>query len=248
MVDHLDVSRRRRSPALVGGRQQFCVEFKGSNFRGERCVVAKALDSSRGKVVRHEGTHLDHKLVKRVQDSIWAGIVRVGNPGFARPLVIGVGNSHNLPGDVVHVKDGRVGVGADRVELVGIPHGQLSKGGKILGQKSGFDGLHSVGNNRRNSVGKERRGSNAGAHSGCGGGVLLGVAHDHNDGTDFRPVGFIGNLDGHGIAPWSIVITTSLGGSRPPSDESSIQGSAGRSAALPGESCELSFIGFLGVH
>mmetsp|Transcript_8015 Transcript_8015/g.18634 ORF Transcript_8015/g.18634 Transcript_8015/m.18634 type:complete len:326 (-) Transcript_8015:247-1224(-) len=248
MVYNLHIAGGRRSSALVGGSQQIGIQGKGRNVGSVFGVVDKALGPRRRKVVRHDGTDLDHVLVERIEDGIGTGVVGVRNPGFSRPFVVSVCDTDDLSGHVVHVEDRRVGVGTNRMELVGISHGQLSKGLEVFCEEGFFDGYHALRNNLGDAMRQEGGGCDAGTHSCRRGGILFGIADHHDDGPEFRPVGFVGDLHGHRIAPGRLVVAAPLGGSRPPGDESTVERPAGRTTALSCDGSELALVGFLGVH
>mmetsp|Transcript_13679 Transcript_13679/g.31909 ORF Transcript_13679/g.31909 Transcript_13679/m.31909 type:complete len:303 (+) Transcript_13679:538-1446(+) len=134
------------------------------------------------------------------------------------------------------------------MELVGIPHGELPKGLKVLRQKGLLDGLHALRHDGGDAVGQQRGCGHRRAHSRSRGRVLLGVRDHQNDGPKLRPVGFVGDLHRQRIAPRNLVVAAAFRGSGPPGHESAVEGPTGRSAALPGQRRELPGIGFRGVH
>mmetsp|Transcript_108614 Transcript_108614/g.162471 ORF Transcript_108614/g.162471 Transcript_108614/m.162471 type:complete len:286 (+) Transcript_108614:414-1271(+) len=149
-------------------------------------------------------------------------------------------DSYHHSRNVVHVKDGWVGIHANGMKLIGIRHGQFSKFLKVFSQKGLFNFLHTLGHDGVDAMLQQSGGCHTGGHPRRRRRVLLGVANDQDQSPQFRPVIFRGNLFGKGILP--IVRGVSL----PPGHKASIQGTTGRSTPLPGNGRQLSLIRLLG--
>ncbi|KAI6759847.1 hypothetical protein HG531_013753 [Fusarium graminearum] len=128
-------------------------------------------------------------LLLVVDNTVGAGIESVSSNSSANLLVDALNSPDGSAGDVVHVEDGRVGVGAGSVERVGLAHGDLGKLGEILVLDGLLHESHVGGDNVCYSLLEEARGSNGLLHARGRGNALLGGAGNEDQSSHLGPVG-----------------------------------------------------------
>lgn len=166
-------------------------------------------------------------LLLVVDNTVGAGIEGVGGNCPADLLVDVLNSADGSAGDVVHVEDRRVGVGASSVERVGLAHGDLGE----LGEVFVLDGLlhksHVGGDNICDSLLEEAGGSDSLLHSGGRRNTLLGGADNENQSSHLGPVRRGSDEISLGVA--SVLLLT-----HPPGDVTAEETSASGSGTLSG--------------
>ena len=171
-------------------------------------------------------------VLEIVDDGVRAGIEGISGNGPASSRVDGLDSADGGARNVVHVEDGRVGVGAGSVERIGVAHGDLGKGGKVALGNGLLHDLHVLGHHRLDALLEETRGGNGLLHARGRADTLLGGGGDEDKGAHLGPVRGLGNLIGHGIA--------SIGSlTHAPGNITTKQTAAGRAGALAGDQAQL---------
>ena len=131
-------------------------------------------------------------LPRRVDDRVRPRVKRVRCLAFAtffeRDAVVLCHDGDDRATDVVHVKDGWVGVERDGVELVRVFHRDGCKGVKVALLDGFGDGAHPVGDDGE-ALWEEGGCLDGALHAGCGGGAFLVVGDDADEGVHVGPVG-----------------------------------------------------------
>lgn len=175
--------------------------------------------------MRQEAVNLGHVGSRGVDDRVRAGVVSVG--GLDAVAVVLCDNTDNGAGDIVHVKDGWVGIQAHGVELVRVTHGQLGKLGEVLVLDSINHLIHALGDHVLNALLQQGRGLDGQLHALGRGGALLLVGDDANQGLEIGPVGLGRDLD-------SLRVGAVGAFAHLPGDKAAKEGTAGRTGALAG--------------
>ena len=171
-------------------------------------------------------------LLEIVDDGVRAGIEGISGNGPASSRIDGLNGANSGARNVVHVEDGRIGVGAGSVERVGVAHRNLGKGGKVaLGNRLLHD-LHVLGHHRLDALLEETGGGNSLLHARGRADTLLGGGRDEDKGAHLGPVRGLGNLVGHGIGSISSL-------THAPGNITTKQTAAGGTGALASDQAQL---------
>lgn len=174
-------------------------------------------------------------LLEGIDDRIGARIVRVRRLAPKTLLdahaVVLNDERDDRTAHVVHVEDGRLGVERDGMELVRVRHRNLRELVEIARADRRGDGIHALRDDVRDAVLEERGSLDGALHAAGGGGALLVVGDDANEGVDFGPVRLGRDFDGEGVG-------TVGTGALFPGDEAAEKGAAGGSGALAGDEGE----------
>lgn len=135
-----------------------------------------------------------------VDDSVGAGVEGVAADDLAGGIVDGLAHAHGGAGGVVHIKDGRVGVEAGGVEVVGVLHGERGEGLEVAVLDGLFHGFLAFGDDVGRALLEEGRGCDGRLHASRGGDVFLFGAGDEDAGAHFGPVAGRCYLVGQAVA------------------------------------------------
>ena len=167
-------------------------------------------------------------LPRRVNDCVWARVKRVRGLALATlfegDAVVLCHDADDRATDIVHVKDGRVGVERNGVELVRVFHRDGCKCVKVAFSDGFGDIAHPIGDDGE-ALWEESRSLDGALHAGGGGGTLLVVGDDTDEGVHVGPVSLGCDLFGEGVGAVSR-------GAFSPCDEPAEEGTAGRTRAL----------------
>ena len=167
-------------------------------------------------------------LLRRVNDCVRTRVKRVRRLAlatfFERNAIVLCHDSDDRPTDVVHVKNGRVSVECDGVELVRVFHRYGCECVKIAVLDGLGDVTHAAGDDSK-ALWEEGRGLDGPLHAGSGGSAFFVVGDDADEGVHVGPVGFRCDLFGERVGAVS-------GGAFSPCDESAKERTAGRTGAL----------------
>ena len=151
------------------------------------------------EVVENELCNLADIGGERVDDGVWACIVRVSSLGFLRETVVFGDDGDDGAADVVHVKYRWVGIKSDGMELVGVPHGDLRKVAEVLVCDGALDIGHTGGDDGADAMLEERGGDDGALHATGTAGAFLCVVHNADEGFHLWPVGLRGDLAGFAV-------------------------------------------------
>ena len=130
-------------------------------------------------------------LPRRVNDRVRTRVKRVRCLAlaalFERYAIVLCHDGDDRATDVVHVKDGRVGVQRDGMELVRVFHRDGSECVKVAVLNGFGDAAHPVGDDGE-TLWKEGRGLDGALHAGGGGGAFFVVRDDADEGVHVGPV------------------------------------------------------------
>ncbi|KAF5385921.1 hypothetical protein D9615_002600 [Tricholomella constricta] len=181
------------------------------------------------EVLHHQLHNLLHVLLQRIDDRIRARVVRIRRPPPQALLhahaVVLHNQSDDGPAHVVHIKDGRLRVERDGMELVRVRHRHLCERIKVPAlDRRGYSG-HALGHDVGDAVLEEGRGLDGALHAAGGGGALFVIGDDADEGVHVGPVGLWCDLDGERVL--SVGARALF-----PGDEAAVERAAGRAGAL----------------
>lgn len=171
-------------------------------------------------------------LFEVVDHTVGAGVKRVRSNGLAGLGIDGLDGADGGAGHIVHVEDGRVGVGAAGVERVRVAHADLGKLLKVAAVNGLLHGGHVVGHDALDALLEEARGGDGLLHARGGGDTLLGGTGDEDEGAHGGPVRGLGDEVGLGVA--AVLLLTHA-----PGDVAAKQAAAGGARALAGDEGEI---------
>lgn len=160
----------------------------GRSRRARRRTSLPAVNTS----TQNAGERAQHNtgvLLQVVDDSVRACVKGVCGNGPAGLGVDGLDSAHSGTRNVVHVVDGRVGVGTGGVERVGVAHGDLGESSKVLGGNGLFHLGHVVRDHSADAFLEEARRGDGLLHARRGRDALLGRRHDQNNSAHLGPGG-----------------------------------------------------------